>query len=58
MLDRKKLESSFRDSVGCEWLELTGLEVRLIKLYREMSEKNRNQVRRIAGYLAEPSDVE
>lgn len=58
MLDRKKLESSYRYSVGCEWLELTGLEVRLIKLYRQLSETDRKQVRRIAGYLAEPSDVE
>ncbi|MDU9040233.1 hypothetical protein NHG97_16165 [Pseudomonas corrugata] len=58
MLDRKKLESSYRDSVGCEWLELTDLEVRLIKLYRQISEKDRKQVRRIAGYLAEPSDIE
>lgn len=58
MLDRKKLESSYRDSGGCEWFELAGLEVRLIKLYRQLSEKDRKQVRRIAGYLAEPSDVE
>lgn len=58
MLDRKKLESSYRDSVSCEWLELTDLEVRLIKLYRQISEKDRKQVRRIAGYLAEPSDIE
>ncbi|WP_421557875.1 hypothetical protein [Pseudomonas canadensis] len=58
MLDRKKLESSYRDSVACEWLELTNLEVRLIKLYRQISEKDRDQVRRIAGFLAEPSDIE
>ncbi|WP_178126888.1 hypothetical protein [Pseudomonas sp. Q1] len=58
MLDRKKLENSYRDSVGREWLELTALEVRLIKLYRQISEKDRKQVRRIAGYLAEPSNVE
>lgn len=58
MLDRKKLEGSYRESVGSEWLELTALEVRLIKLYRQISEKDRKQVRRIAGYFAEPSDVE
>ena len=58
MLDRKNSESSYRDSVGGEWLELTALEVRLIKLYRQISEKDRKQVRRITGYLAEPSDVE
>lgn len=58
MLDRKNLESSYRDTVGYEWLELTDLEVRLIKLYRQISEKDRQQVRRIAGYLAEPSDIE
>ncbi|WP_330564888.1 hypothetical protein [Pseudomonas yamanorum] len=58
MLDRKKLESSYRESVGHEWLELTDLEVRLIKLYRQVPEKERKQVRRIAGYLAQPSDIE
>jgi hypothetical protein len=58
MLDRKNLESRNRDSVGCECLELTDLEVRLIKLYRQISDKDRQQVRRIAGYLAEPSDIE
>lgn len=58
MLDRKNSESSYRESVGSEWLELTALEVRLIKLYRQISEKDRRQVRRITGYFAEPSDVE
>ncbi|MBC2405495.1 hypothetical protein HF257_05735 [Pseudomonas sp. WS 5106] len=58
MLDRKILESSYRGSVGHEWLELTDLEVRLIKLYRQVPEKERKQVRRIAGYLAQPSDIE
>lgn len=58
MLDRKKLESSCRDSVSNEWLELTALEIRLIKLYRQISEKDRKQFQRIAGYLAEPSEAE
>ncbi|WLI28199.1 hypothetical protein PSH61_20590 [Pseudomonas rhodesiae] len=58
MLDRKKLESSYRDSLGCEWLELTALEVSLIKLYRQLSEKDRKQVRRIAGYLVETANVD
>ncbi|MCU0211443.1 MULTISPECIES: hypothetical protein [Pseudomonas] len=58
MLDRNKLESGFRDSAGCECLKLTDLEIRLIKLYRQISEKDRKQVQRIAGYFAEPSDIE
>ncbi|MBJ2283233.1 hypothetical protein JFT66_03675 [Pseudomonas sp. MF6755] len=58
MLDRNKLESGFRDSAGCEWLKLTDLEVRLIELYRQISEKDRKQIQRIAGYFAEPSDIE
>lgn len=58
MLDRTKLQSSYRESVSHEWLELTDLEVRLIKLYRQIPEKDRRQVRRIAGYLAEPTEVE
>ncbi|MGH2420759.1 hypothetical protein ACRCF9_09635 [Pseudomonas canadensis] len=58
MLDRTKLKISYRESVGHEWLELTDLEVRLIKLYRQMPEKERRQVRRIAGYLAEPIGAE
>ena len=58
MLDSQKIESRYRESVGHEWLELTDLEVRLIKLYRQIPEKDRRQVRRIAGYLAEPTDIE
>lgn len=58
MLDRKNLENTYHDTVGYEWLELTDLEVRLIKLYRQISDKDRQQVRRIAGYLAEPADIE
>jgi hypothetical protein len=58
MLDRTKLESSYRESVGNEWLELTDIEVRLIKLYRQIPERDRRQVQRIAGYLAEPTDAE
>ena len=58
MLDRNKLESGFRDSAGCEWMKVTDLEVRLIELYRQISEKDRKQIQRIAGYFAEPSDIE
>ena len=58
MLDRNKLENGFRDSAGREWLKLTDLEVRLIELYRQISEKDRKQIQRIAGYFAEPSDIE
>ncbi|AZE96010.1 hypothetical protein C4J96_3911 [Pseudomonas orientalis] len=58
MLDRQKIESRYHQSVDHEWLELTDLEVRLIKLYRQIPENDRRQVRRIAGYLAEPTDIE
>lgn len=58
MLDSQKIESRYHRSVGHEWLELTDLEVRLIKLYRQIPEKDRRQVQRIAGYLADPTDIE
>jgi len=58
MLDRTKFENIYRELVGHELLELTDLEIRLITLYRQMSEKNRKQVRRIAGYLADEVDGE
>ncbi|MFC3939183.1 hypothetical protein [Pseudomonas gingeri] len=58
MLDSTKLEVSCRESVGNQWLELTDSEVRLIRLYRQMSESDRKQIRRISGYLAEPVESE
>ena len=56
MLDRTKFENSYRESAGYAWSELTDQEVRLITLYREMSECNRKQVRRITGFLAQEFD--
>jgi len=58
MLDRTKFEDSYRVSVGYQWSELTDQEVLLITRYRKLSESNRKQVRRIAGYLAETPDSE
>ena len=55
MLDRKKLENSYRESVENEWLNLSEVEVRLISLYRRMPEHDREYVRRIANYLV-PTD--
>lgn len=54
MLDRKKLENSYRESLD-EWLNLSEVEVRLISLYRRMPEHDQEYFRRIAKYLG-PSD--
>lgn len=58
MLDRTKFESSCRESVASGHPVLTDLEVSLIELYRQMSQHNQKQIRRIAGCLAEPGDGE
>ncbi|MCD5990142.1 hypothetical protein KDX30_19830 [Pseudomonas sp. CDFA 553] len=58
MLDRTKIEGSYRESVVSECAVLTDLEVSLIQLYRQMSQHNQKQIRRIAGCLADPSDAE
>ena len=55
MLDRKKLENSYRESLENEWLNLSEVEVRLISLYRRMPEHDQEYFRRIAKYLG-PSD--
>ncbi|QQN21892.1 hypothetical protein ACKUFS_21340 [Pseudomonas cannabina] len=58
MLDRNNLQCPSREGSGHQWLELTELEADLIKLYRQMSESERKQIRRIAGYLAKPAEGE
>lgn len=51
MLDRKKLDDSYRESLGNEWLNLSEFEVRLINSYRRMPEKDQDYLRRIARFL-------
>lgn len=58
MLDRTKFEGCYRESVVSEYPGLTDLEVSLIELYRQMSQQDQKQIRRIAGCLAEPTDGE
>ncbi|EGH97212.1 hypothetical protein [Pseudomonas syringae] len=58
MLDRNNLQSLNRERLGHQWLDLTELEADLIKLYRQMSEGERRQIRRIAGYLVKPAENE
>ncbi|MCK9754741.1 hypothetical protein LT702_24460 [Pseudomonas syringae pv. syringae] len=58
MLERSNLQSLSGEWSSFHRLELTDLEKDLIKLYRQMSESEQKQIRRIAGYLAKPVEIE
>ncbi|MGN9402646.1 hypothetical protein ACTMQQ_17985 [Pseudomonas syringae pv. aptata] len=58
MLDRSNLQFLSGEWSSSHRLELTELEKDLIKLYRQMSESEQKQIRRIAGYLAKPAESE
>jgi len=55
MLDRKKIEDSYRETLRNECLDLSEREVRLISYYRRMPDPDQEYLCRIAKYLV-PSD--
>ena len=52
MLDRTKDELGNVDTTEFEWIGLTKIERRLIRLYRLLSEKEQVQLRRMSEVLA------
>lgn len=56
MLDLAKFQGSYDESGEFDWQALTVLELRLIKLYRRMSDEDRQRVRRMSEVLSEIPD--
>ncbi|WPN24070.1 hypothetical protein [Pseudomonas marginalis] len=56
MLDRAKFESGYNESVEFDWQALTATELRLIRLYRRMSDEDQQRVRRMSEVLSEVPD--
>jgi hypothetical protein len=52
MLDRIKAESARVESSEFEWLGMSGVERRLISLFRQLSEQEQSQLRRLFEVLA------
>lgn len=52
MLDRTNFERVCIGATDLEWLVLSNLERRLIALYRQLSEKERREIRRLSEVLA------
>ncbi|ANC00654.1 hypothetical protein AB688_00390 [Pseudomonas putida] len=59
MLNLAVAEQDCVDLVGCEWMGLSVNERRMIGLFRQMTELERHQVRRLIDQLAKhPDDAE
>jgi len=56
MLDRAKFEGSFHESRDDDWQPITALELRMIRLYRRMSDDDQKRVRRMTEVLSEIPD--
>ena len=56
MLDRAKFEGSYNESRENDWQPITALELRLIGLYRRMSDEDQQRVRRMTEVLSEIPD--
>jgi hypothetical protein len=52
MLDRSNLERVYIGATELEWLVLSNLERRLIASYRQLTEQDRKQLRRLTDALA------
>ena len=53
MLESTMVGNTHADTVEFEWTALSELERRLIKLYRHLSERERQQLRRFTEVMAE-----
>lgn len=58
MLDRAKFEGSYNESLENDWQPITALELRLIRLYRRMSDEDQQRVRRMTEVLSEVPDID
>lgn len=56
MLDRAKFEGNYNEFGEFDWQALTVVELRLIKLYRRMSNEDQQRVRRMSEVLSEIPD--
>ena len=56
MLDRAKFQGTYDASDEFDWQALTALELRLITLYRRLSDKDRQRVTRMSEVLSEIPD--
>jgi len=56
MLDRAKLQDHYDESDEFDYQALTALELRLIMLYRRMSDSDRQRVIRMSKALSEVPD--
>lgn len=52
MLDRAKIDNGHVQAVEFEWHAISKIERRLIGLYRQLSEEDRKQLRRLTEALA------
>jgi hypothetical protein len=52
MLDRVTTDGLYQETVEFEWLALSSIERQLIKLYRQLSDKEQRQMHRFAEILA------
>ena len=56
MLDRAKFEGIYNESGECDWHTLTALEMRLIRMYRRLSDEDQLRLRRLSEVLLEVPD--
>ncbi|MHC8310145.1 hypothetical protein ACYZUC_11110 [Pseudomonas sp. GT1P32] len=52
MLDRAKIDNGHFQNVEFEWHSLSKIERRLVDLYRQLTEEDRKQLRRLTEALA------
>ena len=52
MLDRAKIDNGHVQTIEFEWPTLSKIERRLIGLYRQLTEEDRKQLRRLTEALA------
>jgi len=58
MLDRAKFEGSYKESGEYDWQTITALEMRLIRMYRRMSDEDQLRLRRLSEVLSEVPDID
>ncbi|OFJ43020.1 hypothetical protein BJN42_23785 [Pseudomonas koreensis] len=56
MLDRANVDQTYVQVVPSEWHALSSIEQRLVALYRQLSEEDRKQLRRLTEALASIPD--
>jgi hypothetical protein len=52
MLDRAEIDNGHVQTIDVEWYTLSKIERRLVGLYRQLTEEDRKQLRRLTEALA------